>query len=515
MLVFIVAASSTIAVIIATAPTFAVAGTSTTPLLNDDFTRDTSLNSSLWQINGPVGSVFGPNDVGFTLVQLSPSFSSAGMEIAQVNDRQEVGTIQSVGSFVPPFVMSAVVEGTVSNGHTFGLALSSSGATTGIIVYGNLNSTNCSHLGDCGDPSVCGTPANPSIPPNQCYYGIDAKVANGAGQWPHTAKLYRTPSVDVPYTIQISVNSAGNAQYSVGQGGTVLGQSTAQIGTGPFYVIMEQGEGSPVASPGPNQAYWLSLSLTPGGSSTTTSTSSGPGPTSSGFPSYYWILIIAALLILVIILWYLRRRGFTVEVRDTTTGSAISGANVTAEGPESLSAFTNKEGRAAFGGVKEGDYSVKATADGYNPSAPATIAVKRKTDYTVRLRPSAPSGASAGQGNAPPEGLDRIPSPDLGAGTDPRSAGVAVGSAIAQSKPAPPSEQEPALEGWGGERIREIIERFKAKGAISPETALSAKELELSRLFVRIMNRRRGRTRVFIEVNGKYYLNQDALRETK
>jgi hypothetical protein len=54
-----------------------------------------------------------------------------------------------------------------------------------------------------------------------------------------------------------------------------------------------------------------------------------------------------------------------------------------------------------------------------------------------------------------------------------------------------------------------------AKGAVSPETALTAQELGLSRLFVRIMKRRQGRTRIFMEINGKYYLDEKALRGMK
>ena len=64
-----------------------------------------------------------------------------------------------------------------------------------------------------------------------------------------------------------------------------------------------------------------------------------------------------------------------------------------------------------------------------------------------------------------------------------------------------------------GGRIGEIIRTFQAKGAISPETALTADELGLSRIFVRIMKRRRGRTRIFVEINGRYYLDQKALKE--
>ena len=61
--------------------------------------------------------------------------------------------------------------------------------------------------------------------------------------------------------------------------------------------------------------------------------------------------------------------------------------------------------------------------------------------------------------------------------------------------------------------MRQIIRTFHEKGAVSPETALSADELGLSRLFVRIMKRRQGKTRVFMETNGRYYLNQKALEE--
>ena len=69
------------------------------------------------------------------------------------------------------------------------------------------------------------------------------------------------------------------------------------------------------------------------------------------------------------------------------------------------------------------------------------------------------------------------------------------------------------MEGFVGGRIGEIIKTFKEKGAVSPETALTAQELGLSRIFVRVMKRRQGRTRVFVEINGRYYLDQNALKE--
>lgn len=524
--------------VVAAYPTRAASGANS--LLFDDFTHDTSLNAGLWQANGTVGSVFGPDECGpCELIPLVPTFSSAGMEIAQANGKFEVGTIQSIESFTPPFTANAVVEGTVSNGHTFGFAISSANASSGVLIYGNLNPTNCSHLGDCSDPTVCGTPANSAIPPNQCYYGIDAKTGQGGGSWAGKMKLYPTPSVNISYMLQISVDASGSAQFSVSQGGQVLGQSTAQIGTGPFYIIIEQAEGAPVASPGPNQAYWMSVGLTSGTtSSTTTSTLPSPVPAPAGLPWFVWIIIVIALgaLFFFILLWY-RRRGFTVKVLDSQTQSPIPKASVVARGPEKLSGITGNDGKAAFGSVDEGDYSIGVTAAGYNPSTPVTIKVKKRTEYTARLDRTEPGARRGVVGNAPSEGQNReAVGPDEG-GASSRNAGVMVPSsgletrqpqtAVAQppqegippvmTRPeseSPPSEwQGLELEGWGGGRIRQIIKTFQDKGAISPETAQTAEELGLSRLFVRILKRRRGKTRVFIEINGRYYLNQKALQE--
>jgi len=486
-------------------PTQGATTTQAAPKLYDDFTHDTRLNTTLWQVNGSVGSTVGLHDAaGTSVVLLKPTFSSAGMEIAQVNRSLEVGTIQSIETFSPPFTVTAVVEGVISNGHTFGFAISAANAGSGVLIYGNLNSTNCSNLGNCGDPSTCGTSANPSIPPNQCYYGMDAKVGRGNGSWTHQAKLFLNPNVDIFYTLQISVDTSGNAQYSVSQGGQVLGQSTAQVGTGPFYLIMEQAEGSPVAKPGPNQAYWMSVSLTP----------TSPGPSPSGISVYIWIVVVIIILFLflIILLWF-RRRRLTVNVLDSQKLSPIQGAAVSASGPKNLSGTTERNGRVVFSNPKKGEYSIQATCKGYNASVPAKVTVKNKTEHTVRLTPvegGTPAAANVGLPTegpqvtiAAPSGQQaQIPGPSGTQVTEPATTQAAV-------------QESPDIEGWGGSRIREIIKTFQEKGAVSPETALTAKELGLSRLFVRIMQRRRGKTMIFIEVNGKYYLNQKALQETQ
>jgi hypothetical protein len=492
-----------------------LAGGSSSSALHDDFTHDSALNASIWQVNGPVGTVLGPDDAGFTIVPLVPTFSSQGMEIAQINASQEVGTIESLNSFTPPFTVTATVEAIVSNGHTFGLAVASANASSGVLVYGNVNPTNCSNLVDCGNPATCGTSANSAIPSGQCYYGIDAKVGRGGGSWKHVAKLFLTPNVNITYTLQISVDASGNAQFGVSQGGQGLGVSSSQVGAGPFYVIIEQAEGSPVAHPGPNQALWMSVSMIPTATTISATTTVAPGPVSSSIPWTYVLIILIVLLLLIILLLFLRRGGFTVEVQDKGTRSPIGGASVQADGPERLSGSTEKDGKAKFGKVKKGDYTVNAAAPGFFPPTPATVKVKNKTDYTVLLSRIPP----ATQASTPPSVPSMEPTPTPQAQQVQAIVAQPVApSPAATAPPTPAPSQESGLEEQdelGRGRINDIVRKFQAKGAISPETALTAEELGLSRLFVRIMKRRKGRTSVFMEINGRYYLNEKALDDRK
>ena len=62
-------------------------------------------------------------------------------------------------------------------------------------------------------------------------------------------------------------------------------------------------------------------------------------------------------------------------------------------------------------------------------------------------------------------------------------------------------------------RIAEIAQKFREKGATSPERAMSAQELGLPPRFKEAMKRRLGQTGIFVEVGGKYYLNEARLEE--
>jgi len=65
------------------------------------------------------------------------------------------------------------------------------------------------------------------------------------------------------------------------------------------------------------------------------------------------------------------------------------------------------------------------------------------------------------------------------------------------------------------EHLMELIEKFRKKGALSPEKALTAEELGLPPEFKERMKRRLGQLGVFVEINGKYYLSEQRLKEVQ
>ena len=64
-------------------------------------------------------------------------------------------------------------------------------------------------------------------------------------------------------------------------------------------------------------------------------------------------------------------------------------------------------------------------------------------------------------------------------------------------------------------RLYEAIAIFRQKGATSPETALTLQELGLPPEFQDLMSRRLGQSGIVVEVNGRYYLDEKRLEETR
>jgi hypothetical protein len=109
--------------------------------------------------------------------------------------------------------------------------------------------------------------------------------------------------------------------------------------------------------------------------------------------------------------------------------------------------------------------------------------------------------------------------PNCGAGLKPdakfcSACGTSITSEAPASQRTPPLRQFPVRLIMRG-RIVRLIERFRAKGAISPDRALAAQELGVGPRFQLAMSRRLGRLRTFVELNGKYYLSEERLKEVR
>jgi hypothetical protein len=63
--------------------------------------------------------------------------------------------------------------------------------------------------------------------------------------------------------------------------------------------------------------------------------------------------------------------------------------------------------------------------------------------------------------------------------------------------------------GMAQQRIMEIVEVFRKKGATSPESALALKELEDPPMFGMVLQGSAGQSGIFLEHNGKYYISED------
>lgn len=69
--------------------------------------------------------------------------------------------------------------------------------------------------------------------------------------------------------------------------------------------------------------------------------------------------------------------------------------------------------------------------------------------------------------------------------------------------------------GGGGRWFRRLVDAFRAKGATGPDKAMTAQELGLPPRFEEAMKGRLGATGIFVEVGGKYYLDEAKLKQVR
>ena len=193
------------------------------------------------------------------------------------------------------------------------------------------------------------------------------------------------------WEVYVSPNSTVNS-YVTGQTSAKLNVSQTVPGTYTYFLLVFDANGQVTTS--------NKVTLTVTSSSPTPSPTPTPTPTTTPTPTataaafvfsasdWYWLIVVIVIIIvlfLIILAWYRRRRNLTVTVQNSQTLSPISGANVSASGPKPLSGTTGSNGQIVFSNVQSGNYTIKASATGYNSSIPVSVSVKNKTNYVIKL----------------------------------------------------------------------------------------------------------------------------------
>jgi uncharacterized protein (TIGR03437 family) len=230
---------------------------------SDNFSEDQSLNTALWATDTSLLKMIYSN---LSWVEPHISFSSLGMTMAGVTGTDQYTGVQSTQSFAPPFSVRATVMGTVANGRPFEFDLVDGSLSQTISVWGNVgpvNSAECDASGEAGGIWVNSTGINTHM--------SAPSLVSLAGPTSQLSGV--TADLDVWYTITISVDAEGNADVVLANssGATLSSLSSvygpANIGQGPFYLILGQFEGTPCigygsdTGIGPNAAIWDQIQI--------------------------------------------------------------------------------------------------------------------------------------------------------------------------------------------------------------------------------------------------------------
>jgi|GEM_PF-4204507 len=213
---------------------------STNAVPNDGVSR-TGLDTAVWTVNGSAAraALANMDTPRARVVQPTLSFSpTLGLGMTGIDGTYQQAGIQTVKPFRPPFIVNATVMATVVNAGAFQLLVTSADGGRGVALAGGQGA-------------------------NDVFTGLDVQSPSGPGtHWKLRGKLSepRAPSLNVWYQLSISVDASGTATASAGPQGAEPRRSTiSALGTGPFYVLLAQGSGA--HGPGPNQAYWRSVTI--------------------------------------------------------------------------------------------------------------------------------------------------------------------------------------------------------------------------------------------------------------
>lgn len=213
-------------------------------LLYDNFASDSGLNTSLWTTSGSVAAVvLANNNQGAATTIFTPTLSfdpGSGMLMTGLDGQSyRQGGIQSLDSFSGPLSVNVdFVPAKVDVGG-FQVGISSADGGAGVELTAGSS-------------------------PTSTFTGIwYSQPTNGPGSyWKQDGSLSSSaPVVGNDYSLGISLNKNGVATVYAAQGGALLGSATASVGTGPFFLILSEGDG---VTAGDSAAIWQSVQVTPG-----------------------------------------------------------------------------------------------------------------------------------------------------------------------------------------------------------------------------------------------------------
>jgi hypothetical protein len=208
------------------------------PALEDDFTKDSSLNTTLWTDNSAflVSLAAASSSPPASFVVPTLSFSPAGMKMTGPNQDFETTGVQSLATFTPPFTVLAWATAIKGTANPFEIFLASPDLSQFLTVTANVSPT---------------------------YDGMWATAPNISQLWQLGEQFQPTitPAFNALYRVLITVNAQGvgsvTMENSIGKvSGNVF---SLQPGTGPFYLVLGQRIGN--ATPGPQVARWKYISV--------------------------------------------------------------------------------------------------------------------------------------------------------------------------------------------------------------------------------------------------------------
>lgn len=210
----------------------------------DDFIRDRDLRSGDWAVNGPaVASTLTrlPGAQGASLAPATMSFDSRrGLSFStKAGPGGQQSGIQTQYAYTPPFRLTAVGTAASVGPGALEIVLATADSSAGVGMVG-------------------GQAVAPGAP------GLAMVVAAGPGKpWRASqdqALSHDAPMAAKPYEFIIDIDQDGMAHVYVRSAGQVLGAEQAQVGSGPFYVVLGQASGASAAGQ-PNLAQWKGVTI--------------------------------------------------------------------------------------------------------------------------------------------------------------------------------------------------------------------------------------------------------------